>query len=248
MNVGGEEAVKLTILGTGSTTPSLKRGSPSYLVTAKKSTVLVDIGPAVVRRLLEYGFSIDDIGIIVITHFHVDHIADLATFLFTSNYGIRPRTKPLLIIGGQGVQEFYKGLLNVYRWIRPKSYKLVVKSIPGGALEIDGLTIKTAHVKHNPESIALRFEARKTITFSGDADYSKSLARLAFNTDLLVAECSCPERKIKGHLNLATLERLVKEATPKKVILSHLYPDWDRFHGVLHSPYLLGEDGLEVEL
>jgi len=120
--------------------------------------------------------------------------------------------------------------------------------MPRGMLKIDGLTIKTAHANHNPESVAVRFEEGKAITFSGDTDYAKSLVRLASKTDILVAECSFPKRKVKGHLNLATLERVVKEARPKKVILSHLYPDWDHFRGVLHSPYLMAEDGLEVEL
>jgi ribonuclease BN (tRNA processing enzyme) len=240
--------MKMKILGTGTSIPSLERGSPSYLVTTKNIKLLVDTGPAVVRRLLEYGFSVEDINVIVITHFHVDHTADLATFLFASNYGITQRTKPLLIIGGQGMRTFYRGLLNVYPWIEPKSYTLSLKSMPRGMLKIDGLTIKTAHANHNPESVAVRFEEGKAITFSGDTDYAKSLVRLASKTDILVAECSFPKRKVKGHLNLATLERVVKEARPKKVILSHLYPDWDHFMGVLHSPYLIAEDGLEVEL
>jgi ribonuclease BN (tRNA processing enzyme) len=123
-----------------------------------------------------------------------------------------------------------------------------VKSLPRGTLTIKGLTIRTDRAKHNPESIAVRVEEGKTVTFSSDTDYTNSVARLAAGTDLFVAECSFPERKVKGHLNLAALERIVDEAKPKKVILSHLYPDWNAFRGVLHSPYLIGEDGLEVEL
>ncbi|HVN96378.1 MAG TPA: MBL fold metallo-hydrolase [Syntrophorhabdaceae bacterium] len=239
--------MKLTILGTGSATPSLERGSSSYIVTADRSTVLVDIGPAVVKRLIEYGFSIEDIDVIALTHFHVDHTADLASFLFACNYGVPPREKPLLIVGGKGIHKFYRGLKGVYPWIQPKSYGLTVRSLPRSSIRVGGLTMKTAHVTHNPESTAFRLEAGASLVFSGDTDYSKNLARLASTADLLVVDCSCPERKIKGHLNLALLDRLVREAKPKRVILSHLYPDWEDFRGVLHPPYLLGEDGLEVE-
>ena len=108
--------------------------------------------------------------------------------------------------------------------------------------------MKTAKVNHNRESIALRIEANKSVTFSGDTGYSKNLACLSSGTDLLVVDCSFPEKQVKGHLNLAILERVVRESQPKKVILSHLYPEWDEFRGVLHAPYLLAEDGLEVEL
>lgn len=240
--------MKVKILGSGTLNPSLERGSPSYLVTVKGTNILVDIGPSVVRRLFEYGFSANDIDIIVLTHFHVDHTIDLSTFFFVSNYGVTERTKPLLVIGGQGMHKFYRGLLRVYPWIKPKSYELTLKSMALGALKIGSFTMKTAKVNHNRESIALRIDAGKSITFSGDTGYSKNLARLSSGTDLLVVDCSFPEKKVKGHLNLAILERIVREAQPKKVILSHLYPAWDQFRGVLHAPYLLAEDGLEVKL
>ncbi|MBA4389613.1 MAG: MBL fold metallo-hydrolase [Syntrophus sp. (in: bacteria)] len=241
--------MKVKILGSGTLNPSMERGSPSYLVTVDGLNILVDIGPAVVKRLFEYGISANDIDVIVVTHFHVDHTVDLSTFFFVSNYGVTERTKPLLVVGGQGVHKFYRSLLRVYPWIKPKSYELSLKSMSGGGiLQIGGFTMKTARVNHNRESIALRIEADKSITFSGDTGYSKNLVRLSSGTDLLVVDCSFPEKKVKGHLNLATLERVAREAQPKKVMLSHLYPEWDEFRGVLYSPYLLAEDGLEVEL
>ncbi len=240
--------MNVKILGSGTLNPSLERGSPSYLVTADGLNILVDIGPAVVRRLFEYGISANDIDIIVLTHFHVDHTVDLSTFFFVSNYGVTERTKPLLVIGGQGVHKFYRELLRVYPWVKPKSYGLTLKSMAAGILNIGSFTMKTTRVNHNRESIALRIESGKTVTFSGDTGYSKNLVRLSAGTDLLVVDCSFPEKQVKGHLNLATLERIVREAHPKKVILSHLYPEWDEFRGVLHSPYLLAEDGLEVKL
>lgn len=66
--------------------------------------------------------------------------------------------------------------------------------------------------------------------------------------DLLVSECSFPDLKAKGHLNLAALEKIVERAKPKQVILSHLYSEWETFRGVLHAPFLLAEDGLEITL
>jgi ribonuclease BN (tRNA processing enzyme) len=242
------EKVKLKILGTGTSIPSLRRCSSSYLLLTKKYVVLVDVGPSVVRRLLESGYEINDIDVIILTHFHVDHSADLSTFLFACNYGIEPRTKPLFIIGGQGIYKFYNGLLSIYPWILPKSYKLTLRSISKGILEMEDLLIETDRMNHNRESIGVRIEGEKNITFSGDTDYSRNLVRLALGVDLLVVECSFPERKVKGHLNLSVLERIVKEANPKRVIISHLYPEWEAFSGVLHAPYLIGEDGLEVEL
>ncbi|MBP1749006.1 MAG: beta-lactamase protein, partial [Deltaproteobacteria bacterium] len=203
--------MKLHILGTGTAIPRIERNSSAYLVTAKGLTILVDVGPAVVRRLLEKGFEVGDIDVVIITHFHVDHTADLSTFFFACNYGKVAREKPLTIIGGRGITRFYGGLRNVYPWIEPKSYDLAVKPLVNKSHLYNGVTITTASVKHNPESIGVRLDEERSLTFSGDTDFSQNLIKLADRTDLLVAECAFPERKVKGHLNLESLDKIVQK-------------------------------------
>ena len=240
--------MKIKVLGTGTCVPSLQRSSSSYLVQTKQLNILIDVGPSVVRRLLEYGFTTRDIDVIILTHFHVDHTADLSTFLFASNYDVEARAKELLVLGGDGLHDFYRGLLAVYPWLLPRSYEISLREMSKGTLNKGGLVITTAQMEHNNESIGVRVEERKSVTFSGDTDYTKNLIKLASGTDLLIAECSFPERKVDGHLNLEILQKIVDEANPKRVIISHLYPEWDDFSGVLHAPYLLGEDGMEIEV
>ncbi len=240
--------MKVRILGTGTSIPSLERGSSAYLVTSGSHLLLVDAGPATVRRLLEFGYSVDMIDVVILTHFHVDHSADLSTFLFACNYGMVARERPLFILGGPGMHRFYRGLLAIYPWLAPKAYELTLKSLPKGKMEIENLLIESARMNHNPESIGVRISDNHSVTFSGDTDYTKNLGRLARHTDLLVTECAFPEKKVKGHMNLATLGRVVEEAKPGKVVLSHLYPDWETYNGVLYAPYLLGVDGLEIEV
>jgi len=240
--------MKIKVLGTGTCVPSLQRSSSSYLVQTKQLNILIDVGPSVVRRLLEYGFTTRDIDVIILTHFHVDHTADLSTFLFASNYDVEARAKELSVLGGDGLHDFYRGLLAVYPWLLPRSYEISLREMSKGTLNKGGLVITTAQMEHNKESIGVRFEERKSVTFSGDTDYTKNLIKLASGTDLLIAECSFPERKVDGHLNLEILQKIVDEANPKRVLISHLYPEWDDFSGVLHAPYLLGEDGMEIEV
>ncbi|MCX5812561.1 MAG: ribonuclease Z [Proteobacteria bacterium] len=240
--------MKIIILGTGTSVPSLNRGSSAYLLITEGQKILVDIGPSVVRRLLEYGYIVNDIDVIMLTHFHVDHTADLSTFLFACNYGIKPRAEPLRVFGGPGIHKFYSRLLNVYPWISPKSYQITLKSIYQGQEEVNDVLVRVARVNHNKESIGISVEKGKKVVFSGDTDYSRNLMKLAYKADLLITECSFPERKVKGHINLSVLEKMVKQAQPERVIISHLYPEWDAFKGVLHSPYLLAEDGMEIVL
>lgn len=241
--------MKLRIIGTGTATPSLPRSSSSYLLSTTWGRILVDIGPSVVRRLLECGYTTNDVDMITLTHFHPDHTVDLATFLFASNYGDVRREKPLVLIGGRGIERFFKNLVRLYRWVSPVGYNLNLKSLSAEEWALGPISVKTSRSNHNPESIGLRVENEgKSVVFTGDTGYSKNIVALASKADLLVSECSFPEKRVRGHLNLGALERIAREARPRQVILSHLYPDWDSFRGVLKAPLLLGVDGLELEL
>jgi ribonuclease BN (tRNA processing enzyme) len=177
---------------------------------------------------------------IILTHFHPDHSVDLATFLFASNYGDVKRDKPLKLLGGNGLDGFFRKYVRLYRWLAPVGYELTITSLPTGNLSLGPVTIRTAKANHNPESIALRVEEKRSVVFTGDTAYSRHLVDLAQQSDVLVAECSFPERKVRGHLNLATLQRIVNKARPRQVILSHLYPDWDRFQKALPPFRLAG--------
>lgn len=245
----GTGPVTLRFLGTGTATPSLQRLSSSYLLSTSWGNILIDIGPSIVRRLLQFGFTVEDIDMIVLTHFHPDHTADLVTFLFACNYGEPNRTKDLTLLGGRGLELFFKRLCAVYPSIKQKGYSLDLKSMPRDTWRLaDSLTIETIPMKHRKESIGVKVRAVKTVAFTGDTDYSTNLVTLAKGADLLVSECSFPDFKMEGHLNLATLQKVVEEAKPGQVLLSHLYPEWEGFRGVLRAPFLLAEDGLEITL
>lgn len=240
--------MKLKILGSGTATPSLERSSPSYLLETGWGRILIDIGPSVVRRLLECGYTVNDVDLIVLTHFHPDHTVDLATFLFASNYGDVTRKKPLLLVGGKGLERFFHNYVRLYRWLSPTGYELTITSLPSGTLSLGPVVIRTARTNHNPESMAVRIEEKRSIVFTGDTAYSRHLVDLSSQADILVAECSFPERKVRGHLNLAALHRIANKAKPRQVILSHLYPDWDTFQKALPAPFLLAVDGMDVEV
>lgn len=239
--------MRIRFLGTGSCVPSLRRNPASILIEADKR-VLVDIGPSTVRRLLEFGYTVRDIDAIILTHFHVDHSSDLPAFLFASNFDLTPRNHPLLLLGGRGVKTFVHNLILVYPWIKPRTYSMSVRSL-GRPLAMSSISIDAMPVNHNRESMAIRLkEGDKVLVISGDTDFSKNLIRLARGCDLLIAECSFPERKVEGHMNLQVLSSIVQKAEPKRVMITHLYPEWEEYEKPLPPPFLIAEDGMEVDL
>ncbi|MDI6840504.1 MAG: MBL fold metallo-hydrolase [bacterium] len=216
--------MEVVFIGTGCGVPSNQRSSPCILIRVGKDNLLFDTGPGSLRKLFEAGFTYKDIGYLLYTHFHVDHIADLAPFLFASKYTENLREKDLYIIGPKGIKRFYQKLLNLYgEQIQSLHYN--VKLIDENKFSTSNWKISTVSLPHTPESIGYRVTDRRkrVIVYSGDTEYSATLVELARGSDLLILECSFPV-STPGHLYPGLAGRIAKEAGAKQLILTHLYP------------------------
>ena len=69
--------MKFTVLGSGSCELDLRRSSPAHLVEAGETALLLDLGQGAMRRLMEYGFDPADLNGVLLSHHHLDHMADL---------------------------------------------------------------------------------------------------------------------------------------------------------------------------
>jgi ribonuclease BN (tRNA processing enzyme) len=93
------------------------------------------------------------------------------------------------------------------------------------------------------------------LVYTSDTGYAEELAEFARKTDLLLVECSFRRNKpMQTHLELADSMRLAQLAEPKRVVLTHLYPEWDGLDLVSEARALWpGEtigasDGLRLEV
>ncbi len=113
--ISNHNKLSVTILGSGTCVPSLKRSSCSVLMRTDDNTLLFDSGAGTMRRLLEAGVEIFDVSFIFYSHFHPDHTGELVPFLFSNKYPDGNRRKiPLTLVAGRGFAEFYGNLKNVY--------------------------------------------------------------------------------------------------------------------------------------
>ncbi|MBT8373976.1 MAG: MBL fold metallo-hydrolase, partial [Deltaproteobacteria bacterium] len=227
--------LNVTILGSGTCVPSLKRSSCSILLDVNGSKLLFDSGPGTMKRLLEVETTIFDISFIFYSHLHPDHTGELVTFLFATKYpDENHRTEPLTIIAGHGFSGFYKKLKNVYEnWIElsPGVVNIIELDNTGpDSIRFDDFTVKSLPVEHTDESIAYRINsaAGKSIVYSGDTDFSDNLITLAKDADLLVCESALPdELKVKGHLTPSLAGEIATSANVGKLVLTHFYPECD---------------------
>jgi ribonuclease BN (tRNA processing enzyme) len=249
---------QLIVVGSGTGIPSLRRGSPGLLLISRDSKVLIDSGPGALRRIVELGVSYLDLDLLLYTHAHPDHVADLVPILFASKYSELPRQKDLLCIGGPGFQDHFEKLKGIYGpWIEPETYRLKVAEISKKPVSFNDLKILAKPTAHLQGSVAYRIEFGDggSVVISGDTDYCRSLVELAMEVDLLVLECSFPdEKKVEGHLTPSLAGRIALESRCKRLLLTHLYPICDRFDIVEEcrrnygGEILLAEDSMKIEI
>jgi len=252
----------ITILGSGTCVPSLKRSACSVLIEVNDQKVLVDCGPGTMHRLLQAGVSIFDLTHLCFSHFHPDHTSELVPLLFATKYPDSGRRQiPLMLVAGQGIRGFYEGLQKVYgHWIE----------LPPGLLHIEALatdkpvtrdlkhfTLQTIPVEHNPESIAFRINDPngKSVVYSGDTDFSDNLVSLANGADLLICESAFPDAaKVPGHLSPSTAGEIARRANVGQLVLTHFYPECDQADLISEcrqtytGPLILAEDLLKLRL
>jgi len=226
--------MKLTVLGSGTCVPYVKRGSSGYALEVAGSTILLDCGSGSMAKLARVGINYLGIDHIFLSHIHPDHTGDLVPFLFAtryahgSPYGTK-REKPLTLWGGEGFLSFFEALKSAFNeWIVPDT--LTVKKFDGNEQALDGFKISAVHTPHIDSSLAYRIEGDgKSIVYSGDTDYSEELIELAKDADILVIECSLPddESKTKGHLTPGEVIDTVNKSGVKKAVITHLYPVCD---------------------
>ncbi|KPJ77641.1 MAG: MBL fold metallo-hydrolase [Deltaproteobacteria bacterium SG8_13] len=255
-------ALTVTILGSGTCVPSLKRSACAALLRIGKARILVDSGPGTLRRLLEAESSIFDLTHVCYTHLHPDHTGELVPLIFATKYpDINRRVKPLTICAGIGFNNFFSGLQQVYGdWIDlpPGMLHLVELDNTGpDRIDFDEFSVRTLPVEHNPESLAFRITDNygRSVVISGDTDFSDNLITLAEGADLLICESALPDdQKITGHLTPSLAGRIATRAGVGKLVLTHFYPECEKAdirkqcRQAYSGPLVLAQDLMEFEL
>jgi len=221
--------MRITLLGTGTAVPVAGRFPSGVLVQEDSLNILVDLGPGVLRRLPEVGLDLDDVDVVLLTHFHPDHCADLVALLFGLRNARYQGRNRLRIFGGRGLETLMTALRRAWGpWFEPRDYELDVTEIGAGSFRLGSLTVGAVAVDHRPESLAYRFTAADgaLAAVSGDSGPCDGLEEVARGADLFVCECALPDAlAVPRHLTPGLAARAAALAGVNTLCLTHFYPE-----------------------
>ncbi len=212
------------ILGSGTIIQQdFKRNCSGYLVDQK---LLLDCGPGVWKALGMAGITADRLHIILLSHFHVDHIADILPFLMARYLNQKKEITELQIFGPVGLKEWFRHLsLVAGGWIGDLRIRLTEVR---RSFVVDGYRVSAAPTGHTENSLCYRISGpdKKVLFYSGDTDYDYGLAETAARADLCILEASnTGETKIEGHMTPELAGKLAQEAGVRHLLLTHMYPE-----------------------
>src|SRR5512136_104309 len=99
--------------------------------------------------MLDVGMTYRDVDLILYTHIHPDHIADLVPILFACKYPGSPRKRELLVMGGPGFEGYFGKLKKIHgSWIEPQTYNLSLKEVSESTLPFRDLKISAKSMAH----------------------------------------------------------------------------------------------------
>jgi len=254
--------MKLTVLGSGTSIPHARRSSPANWLDTAGGTLLLDMGSAALHRMAEEGCEWWNLDAVWVSHFHLDHFGGVAPFLFGTRYApqTQGRTKPLTIYGPRGTRKL------LTRFDEAGDYKLFKQPFPVEVLEVspraefelfEGLSAETFSTPHTSESLAVRLtEANGTsLVYTSDTGFTDALAGFARAANLFLMECSFFRSKpIARHLELEEAMRLARQSQARRVMLTHLYPEWDgvdieaEARRLWDGETIEARDGLRIEI
>ena len=81
---------RVTLLGTGSPAPLMRRFGPGVLVQAGGKTLLIDCGRGTTQRLMQSGLKLGQVDALFLTHLHSNHKRALALRVT----GLQPTGQP----------------------------------------------------------------------------------------------------------------------------------------------------------
>jgi ribonuclease BN (tRNA processing enzyme) len=193
------------------------RASGGLWLESNGTNILIDPGPGSLLRCLERNLNPQDLDVIILTHKHLDHSADVNVIIEAiSEGGLKP--KGVLLAPGDCYDEdpvilkYNRKFLNEF-----------IRIHEGYIFQINGLKIEfpKKHV-HGVETYGYKVSNDKfKLSHIIDTEYFDELNQIYSNSDILIMNMVFSQCRPYPHLCYEDIMKLVENIKPRIAIVTH---------------------------
>jgi ribonuclease BN (tRNA processing enzyme) len=212
--------IKIVFLGTNGWYDTKTGNTICTLIETSNYFIILDAGNGLFKIDQFISETNKKLIYIFLSHFHLDHIIGLHTlskFNFTT--GIR-------IYGQKGTKETLNKIIDAPYTVpfNKLPYSVDILELSEGTHNIPFL-IECKFLLHSSPCMGYRFKLDdKIVAYCVDTGFCKNAVELAYNADLLIAECSFKSGQANvewPHLNPENASLIAKDANSKELALNH---------------------------
>lgn len=222
-------SVTLTFLGSGDAFGTEGRFQTCLALRGGGPTILVDCGASSLIAMKRFGVVPNEVAAVVLSHLHGDHFGGLPFLVLDGQFA--RRTTPLVVAGPPGVRErvertmevLFPGSTRVERRFAV-DYVELAERVPTPVTAARVTAFAVEHPSGAP-AYALRLDyGGRTLTYSGDTEWTDALVDAARDADCFVCEAYTFDRKLRFHLDYTTLHAEAPRFGARRIILTHMGP------------------------
>ncbi len=220
--------VELTVLGNYGAYAPANGACSGYLLDINGYQILLECGNGAFSKALKYTDT-SELGMVIISHLHHDHYADLYCMRQALKYQMHEgtRTKPVILYLPEGPEQLIaeiKAWDDVFMVVDLSEAKTVVN-------DYSLFQLAFFSVQHQLPTYGVQLYAggEKLLTYTADTGWYPTLEISCSGSKYLLAEASLKEYELeeRGHVHMTARQAamLAQNSGVENLILTHFFPE-----------------------
>lgn len=220
--------MRVDVVGSSGTFPVPGRPGSGYLVTQGATRVWCDAGPGTFTAL---PVDPDMVDVVVVSHQHPDHCADLFAAFHAWNYRPQPR-RGVPLYAPQPVWDRVSEFLEKGQGSELYALFEFQPVWTGDRVAIGELEVRFTEMDHSVPTVGSRWEANnRSLFFTGDTGPAGDWRELAQGVDVMLSEASYQgdgeDKVYPHHLTAGEAGAIAREVGAGRLVLTHIPPYLD---------------------
>jgi len=216
--------MEILFLGTSCAVPTAENGNSSFIVCAGKHNILFEAGNDPVRGMMKAGIDPLSVNIVVLSHYHADHVTSFPGML--STFSCMNRQNPLTVLAPE---ETIRRITSICGLLSLDNSRISFDVHYTSGLKEDDLSLILHSAHHTvPSAMVLCRADEESILYSGDTAFHQDIGILGKGCKALIHDATTNVDKVAqlpGHSCPYEAGLSAKAAGVDTLFLTHICYD-----------------------